>query len=131
SAAAGYLHPIMGRRGNLTVVTGAQATRILFEGKRAVGIRYRRGKTDHEVRAQREVILAGGAFGSPQLLMLSGVGRPDDLRQHGIETVHELPGVGQNLQDHIDFIMGYKSKDKDNFGIGFTAGARMVKEALK
>lgn len=131
SAAAGYLHPIMGRRGNLTVVTGAQATRILFEGKRAVGIRYRRGKTDHEVRAGREVILAGGAFGSPQLLMLSGVGRPDDLRQHGIETVHELPGVGQNLQDHIDFIMGYKSKDKDNFGIGFTAGARMVKEALK
>ncbi|RJE81937.1 GMC family oxidoreductase [Paracoccus onubensis] len=131
SAAAGYLHPIMGRRGNLTVVTSAQATRILFEGKRAVGIRYRRGKTDHEVRARREVILASGAFGSPQLLMLSGVGRPDDLRQHGIETVHELPGVGQNLQDHIDFIMGYKSKDKDNFGIGFAAGARMLKEALK
>lgn len=131
SAAAGYLHPIMGVRENLTVITGAQATRVLFEGKRAVGLRYRQGKKDHEVRARREVVLASGAFGSPQLLMLSGVGRPDDLHQHGIETVHELQGVGQNLQDHIDFILGYKSKDKDNFGLGFTAGARMVKEALK
>ena len=131
SAAAGYLHPIMGQRKNLTVITRAQATRILFDGKRAVGIRYRRGKTEQEVKASREVILASGAFGSPQLLMLSGVGRPDDLRQHGIETAHELPGVGQNLQDHIDFIMGYKTKDKDNFGIGLAAGARMLKETMK
>lgn len=131
SAAAGYLHPIMGERENLTVISRAHATRILFEGKRATGIRYRRGKAEKEVRARREVILASGAFGSPQLLMLSGVGRPDDLRKHRIEPLHELHGVGQNLQDHIDFIMGYKSKDKDNFGIGLAAGPKMLKEALK
>lgn len=131
SAAAAYLHPIMGERSNLTVVTGAHATRILFEGKRAVGMEYRQGGSTKTVKAKREVILASGAFGSPHLLMLSGVGRPDDLRQHDIEPIHELPGVGQNLYDHIDFIMGYKSKDKDNFGLGVSGGIRMIGEAMK
>lgn len=134
SAAAGYLHPIMGQRANLTVITGAIATRILFEGKRAVGVRYRkfpRGKEDYEVKARREVILSGGAFGSPHLLMLSGVGNPDDLRQHKIEPVHDLPGVGQNLRDHIDFILGFKSKDANSFGFGFRVIPRMLAEAVK
>ena len=117
SAAAGYLFPAMDRP-NLTVVTKAHATKILFDGKRATGVCYRQGSRESTVSASREVILCGGAFNSPQLLQLSGVGRPDDLRRHGIEPVHELPGVGQNLQDHIDFILAYKTRDTDNFGIG-------------
>ena len=118
SAAAAYLHPVMAARPNLTVLTKAHAKRILFDGKRAAGVSFMTGKQDRQVKARREVILCGGAFGSPQLLQLSGVGRPEDIRRHGIAMVHELPGVGQNLQDHLDFILGWKSKDTDNFGIG-------------
>ena len=131
SAAAGYLFPVLDKRPNLTVITGAHATRILFEGKRAVGVAYRQGKQDREVRASREVILSGGAFQSPQLLMLSGVGRPQDIQPHGIEMVHELPGVGQNLQDHLDFILAYKTKDRDNLGLGLRAGVALMGEILK
>ncbi|MGH1330659.1 MAG: GMC family oxidoreductase [Paracoccaceae bacterium] len=130
SAAAGYLFPVMDRP-NLTVITKARATKILFEGKRAVGIAYRVGKKNHEVKAAREVLLCGGTFNSPQLLQLSGVGRPDDIRQHGIEMVHELPGVGQNLQDHLDFILGYKTNDTDNFGIGLTGTVNLIKNIFK
>lgn len=118
STAAAYLHPIMNQRPNLTVKTKTRATKIIFEGKRAVGVAYRAGANTQEVRATREVIVAAGAFGSPQLLQLSGVGRPEDITHHGIRMVHELPGVGQNLQDHLDFIHAFKSKDTDNFGIG-------------
>ncbi|MCP4185077.1 MAG: glucose-methanol-choline oxidoreductase [Hyphomicrobiales bacterium] len=130
SAAAGYLFPVMDRA-NLTVVTGAHATRILFDGKRATGVAFRQGKQDKKVMAGKEVILCGGAFNSPQLLQLSGVGRPDDIRHHGIEMVHELPGVGQNLQDHIDFILAYKSKDTDNFGIGAAGTVGLIKHIAK
>ena len=70
------------------------------------------------VNARREVILCAGAFGSPQLLQLSGVGRPENITAHGVAMVHELPGVGQNLQDHVDFVLAFKSKDTDVFGIG-------------
>ncbi|TNE36871.1 MAG: glucose-methanol-choline oxidoreductase [Alphaproteobacteria bacterium] len=126
SAAAAYLHPIMDERDNLTVLTKVRASRILFEGKRAVGIAYRQKAKTHVVKARREVILAGGAFGSPQLLQLSGVGRPEDITPHGIEMVHALPGVGQNLQDRLDFVQGWKSKDTDNFGIGLTGSANLL-----
>tara|TARA_B110000008_G_scaffold77194_1_gene78631 strand:- start:133 stop:1752 length:1620 start_codon:yes stop_codon:yes gene_type:complete len=131
SAAAGYLFPVMDQRANLTVITKAHATRIIFDGKRAVGVAYRQGKQDKEVRAGKEVILCGGAFQSPQLLQLSGVGRSEDITRHGIGMVHELPGVGQNLQDHLDFIMGYKSKDTDNFGIGVRGSLKLIAEMLK
>ncbi|MFV0513087.1 MAG: GMC family oxidoreductase [Jhaorihella sp.] len=131
SAAAGYLLPVMGKRGNLTVITGASATRILFDGTRAVGVAYRQGGNDKEARAGREVILCGGAFNSPHLLQLSGVGRAEDIRQHGIAMVHELPGVGQNLQDHLDFILAYKTRDRDNFGIGLRAGASLTGHILR
>jgi len=131
SAAAAYLHPVMDKRPNLTVITKARATRILFEGKRAVGVAYRVGRRDHEVRAGKEVILCSGAFQSPQLLMLSGVGRPRDIRQHGIEMVHELPGVGQNLQDHLDFILAFKTRDRDNLGLGLRAGVSLLGHILK
>lgn len=126
SAAAAYLHPVM-TRPNLTVLTHAHATRILFQGKRATGVSYRQGREDKKVEARREVILCGGAFNSPQLLQLSGVGRPEDIKEHGIAMVHELPGVGQNLQDHLDFILCYKSKDTDMFGIGLAGGIRLMK----
>lgn len=131
SAAAGYLFPVMDQRANLTVITKAHATRIIFDGKRAVGVAYRQGKQDKEVRAGKEVILCGGAFQSPQLLQLSGVGRSEDITRHGIGMVHELPGVGQNLQDHLDFIMGYKSKDTENFGIGVRGSLKLIAEMLK
>jgi choline dehydrogenase-like flavoprotein len=103
SAAKGYLAPNRGRA-NLHVLTGAHATRILFEGKRAVGVAYRQGDGEREIRAGREVILSAGALLSPQLLMLSGVGPVAQLQQHGIAVVHDLPGVGRNLHDHVDVV---------------------------
>ncbi|OJU34542.1 MAG: glucose-methanol-choline oxidoreductase [Rhizobiales bacterium 68-8] len=116
SAAAAYLHPAMERK-NLHVMTGARATRILLEEKRATGVRYRRGNHEETATARREVLVAGGAFGSPQLLLLSGIGPADELKRHGIEVRHALPGVGRNLQDHLDFVMLWKSPDTDTVGI--------------
>lgn len=99
SAADAYLRPAL-RRPNLTATTGAQVTRVLFDGTRAVGIAYRDGPEEKIARCAREVILSGGAVNSPQLLLLSGVGPVDELARHRIKRVHELPGVGLNLQDH-------------------------------
>ena len=128
SVAAAYLTPARGRE-NLTVITRARAARIVLEGKRAVGVEYLAGKKQIEttVRARREVIVASGTFGSPQLLQLSGIGRREDIEPHGIELLHELPGVGQNLQDHLDTILAYKSKETDLFGIGFRATFNLIK----
>lgn len=131
SAAAGYLFPVMDQRPNLTVITNAQATRILFEGKHATGVEYRLGKRTLRATARKEVILASGAFKTPQLLQLSGIGRPQDLQQLGIDVLHELQGVGQNLQDHVDFVQAFKTKDTDNFGLGPAGGARMTKHMLQ
>ncbi len=130
SAAAAYLHPVMNRP-NLRVITHAQATGIIMEGRRAVGVRYRDRSGLHEVRAGREVILCGGAFNSPQLLQLSGIGAPEDLQPHGIEVVHALPGVGQNLQDHLDFILAWKTRDTDNFGISLRGGINLIRHILR
>ena len=130
SAAAAYLHPVMDRP-NLTVITNAHATRILFDGKRATGVAYSGESGDQVAQAAKEVLLCGGTFNAPQLLQLSGIGRPDDIRQHGIDMVHELPGVGQNLQDHLDFILSYKTRDRDNFGIGLTQSVTLFREALQ
>ena len=102
SAARGFLHPAM-KRPNLAVRTGAQATAIVLDGKRAVGVRYRRGGRSGapaEVRARREVILCGGTVNSPQLLQLSGIGPAPLLQSLGITVQHTLPGVGENLRDH-------------------------------
>lgn len=102
SAATAFLHPAM-KRGNVTVRTQAHATEIMFEGKRAVGVRYTkggRGGATAEVRASKEVILSGGAYNSPQLLQLSGVGPADLLQSLGIPVRHALSGVGEGLQDH-------------------------------
>lgn len=102
SSATAFLHPAI-KRGNVHVITHAHATNVVFDGKRAVGVRYAkggRGGATHEVRARREVILSGGAYNSPQLLQLSGVGDPALLQSLGIEVRHALPGVGEGLQDH-------------------------------
>jgi choline dehydrogenase len=110
SSANAYLRPAM-RRANLAVRTHALATRILFEGRRAVGVRYRRGAQVQDVRVRREVIVSAGAINSPQLLKLSGVGSAEELAALGIETLHELPGVGENLQDHLEFYFQVASRE--------------------
>ena len=111
SAARAYLRPAL-RRPNLTVRTGALASRILFEGRRAVGVTYLRGSAEAGAAARREVILAGGPINSPQLLKLSGVGPEAELRRHGIAVVRHLPGVGENLQDHLEFYFQVASREK-------------------
>ncbi|MEX3008723.1 GMC family oxidoreductase [Hoeflea sp. TYP-13] len=98
--ARGFLRPALGRR-NLTVMTKAQVTRLILKEGRAVGMEFDRDGTAHRVTANAEVILSSGAIGSPQLLMLSGIGDPEYLSGHGIETLHALTGVGKNLQDHL------------------------------
>jgi choline dehydrogenase len=96
------------RRPNLTIETGAHATRVLFDGRRATGVAYRRDGHAVEARASREVLLSGGAINSPQLLMLSGVGPAGHLSDHGIPVVADVPGVGENLQDHLLSILAYE-----------------------
>ena len=108
SAARAYLWPARRRR-NLRIVTGAEATRILFEGRRAVGVEYRQGGRDRTARAAAEVILSAGSVNSPKLLLLSGIGRAAALRALGIDPVADLPAVGGNLQDHLDVGMIYRS----------------------
>jgi choline dehydrogenase len=102
SAARAYVHPVKGSRRNLTVQTRAFVTKVLFQGTRAVGVEYSRGRGAVRRAYANEVILSGGAINSPQLLQLSGIGNADDLRPLGIDVVHDLPGVGENLQDHLE-----------------------------
>jgi choline dehydrogenase len=107
STAVGYLRPAR-QRPNLTVVTDAPASRILFEGKRAAGVEYRQNGESWTARAGREVILSSGAFGSPQLLQLSGVGPGELLQRHGVPVVADMPGVGAELEDHFQVRMVFK-----------------------
>ena len=128
SAARGYIHPFIASRPNLHVETEANATRVLFDGKRATGVACSKGGVTREIRARREVILASGAFQTPQLLMLSGVGDRAALAKHGIDGLHHLPGVGQNLQDHPDFIFGYMSDNPNFTGLSFRGVARLFRD---
>ncbi len=107
NTARGFLRPAKGRP-NLTVETHAQAEGLILEGRRAVGVRYRQRGALREARAAGEVILAAGAIGSPQLMMLSGIGPGAHLQEMGIETVHDMPGLGGNLQDHLQLRCAYK-----------------------
>jgi choline dehydrogenase len=102
SAANAYLRPAM-KRPNLAVRTRALATRVLFEGRRATGVEYRRGDALVSVTARREVIISSGSINSSKLLKLSGIGPAAELREHGVPVIHDLPGVGENLQDHLEF----------------------------
>ncbi|MCC5986300.1 MAG: FAD-dependent oxidoreductase [Pararhodobacter sp.] len=129
SAAAAYLHPVMNRL-NLTILTHSRAERITLEGRRASGVAIRRRGQREHIRARREVILSAGAFGSPQLLMLSGIGPADELQAHGIAVAHELPGVGQNLQDHLDYILTYRSRRADVVGLNPAGLMRLARAGL-
>ena len=120
SAAKAYLTPVLSRP-NLTVITEAHATRILFEGRRAVGVAYQQHGQIKQALARAEVLLAAGALQSPQLLMLSGVGPGAHLQQLGIPVLHDLPGVGQGLHDHIDVVQVMDAPTiKDLFGLSLS-----------
>ena len=125
STARAYLYPAMARP-NLTVATGATTRRILIENRRAVGVEYAQGGQTHRVRAAREVILCGGAYNSPQILMLSGIGPADHLREHGITPVHDLPGVGQNLAEHPNILNDYRASGR----AGLTRHLRMDRATM-
>jgi choline dehydrogenase len=114
STAVGYLHPAM-KRPNLRVVTSALTERVLFDDKRAVGVAFRENGVPRTIRARREVILSGGAIGSPHILLLSGVGPVAHLMEKGVEVVHDLPGVGQCLQDHYSAAVKSRCKEKITF----------------
>jgi len=132
SAARGYLHPAMKRR-NLTVRTHAHATNLIFDGKRAVSVRYLKGGrngTPVEVRANKEVILSGGAVNTPQLLQISGVGPAPLLKSLGVEVKHELAGVGENLRDHYAPRFVARVKDAETINEK-SHGLRLVGEVLK
>jgi len=127
SAAKGYLTPHLARP-NLTVLTRAVSARILMEGKRAVGVAYHQGSELKDVRARREVIVCAGTFGSPQLLMLSGIGPGAQLQRLGIPVVHDLAGVGENLQDHIDLVQSWRVRsDTESFGVSLRGTAKMTR----
>ena len=126
SAAKAYLAPARARP-NLTVLTGAHTTRVLFDGRRAVGVEFIQAGQSRELRAGREVLLCAGALQSPQILMLSGVGDGAHLQQHGITAVHHLPGVGRHLHDHPDVIQVVHAPHvKDLFGLSLSGALRAL-----
>ena len=125
-----FLRPVMGRP-NLTIITDAHATRILFDGKKAKGVEYQSNRKKHSLDARREVIISCGSFNSPALLMHSGIGNQEDLEALGIPVLINLPGVGQNLQEHPDIPLVYKSKKKDGFSLsGLMARTKEVIQYL-
>ena len=130
SAAVAYLHPAM-KRPNLRVMTEAFAEKILFQGRRACGVEFSRSGEKCTVRCRREVILCGGSLNSPQLLLLSGVGPKEDLSKLGIPVVHDLPGVGRNLQDHYGALLTYRSRLPLTVNDIMTSRARQLKAGLQ
>ena len=131
SAAKAYLTPNTKRK-NLTIITHALTEKVLFEGKKAVGVRYKKNNNSIDITCNKEVILSSGAFGSPQILMLSGVGSSEHLTDKAITPVHDLPGVGQNLQDHIDYIQTFKVDSKhDTFGYSVKGSFRILKSMFE
>ncbi len=125
SAAVAFLHPVR-LRPNLSVLTGASAERILLDGRRATGVLVAGRAGRQRIEATREVILSAGVFGSPQLLMLSGIGAREELGRHGIALLHELPGVGANLADHVDLSLVYRSSDPSLMGITLRTAVRAI-----
>ena len=127
SAAKAYITPHLSRP-NLSVKTNTVTTQILFEGTRAVDVRIDQGGQVSELRARREVIVSAGAFGSPQLLMASGVGPAAELQRHGIPVVHALEGVGKNLHDHIDHVQTWRApSNSETFGVSATGTVKITK----
>jgi choline dehydrogenase-like flavoprotein len=130
SAAEAFLFPFM-ERPNLTVITKAQVDKIVFKENQAKSVLvWKKGKLE-VISASKEIILSGGSLNSPQILQRSGIGRKEDIEPHGIEMIHESPGVGQNLQDHLDFSLAYKSKQTDLFGIGLIGITTLIKNIFQ
>ncbi|MDZ7936885.1 MAG: choline dehydrogenase [Rhodoferax sp.] len=135
SAAKAYITPHRGRP-NLTIITHAHTCKVLMEdgggSQRAVGVQYLHQGQTQEVRARREVVLSSGAFGSPQILMLSGIGPAEHLRAHGIPVRHVLPGVGQNLQDHVTTVLIYRTaQQKETLGFSLRGALAMLKSVFE
>jgi choline dehydrogenase len=129
SAAQAYLRPVR-RRPNLFVHTGCLVTRVLLEGRRAVGVEYAEDAVLKRAMAAREVILSGGAINSPQLLLLSGIGPADHLAEVGVAVAHDLPGVGRDLQDHLEFYFQVECREPVTL-LGVMRPANMVKIGLR
>ena len=132
SAARAFLKPARGRR-NLNIITNAHATRILLDGRKAIGVAYHRGGANgqkHKIVARREVIVSGGTINSPQLLQLSGIGPADLLRNLGIDVHHDLPGVGENLRDHYGTRLTARAKNVRTIN-ELARGPRLVGEIAK
>ena len=125
NTARAFIDPVM-ERPNLDVVTDVTVSRVIVENGRATGVELRHKKQTHTVRADEEVIVSAGAFGSPQLLLLSGIGGEDKLAPHGIAQVHDLPGVGENLHDHIDYTLLYKSPSLETVGVSLRGTAALL-----
>ncbi|WP_417809407.1 GMC family oxidoreductase [Thioclava sp.] len=125
-----FLHPVLDRA-NLTVLSGTETTRVIFEGKRAVGVELRDDQGVRILHARREVILSAGAIGSPSLLMRSGIGPADVLRAAGVEVAHDLAGVGQNLRDHIDGMITVRSKSTKTLGLSLANLPAMIAAPFK
>lgn len=138
NAARAYLHggdrrdsTHCGGRACLAVMTDTQVLRLLFDGRRATGVRIVRDGIEQTLCARREIVVSGGAFNSPQLLLASGVGPAQQLRALGIPVVHDLPGVGENLQDHLDIIIGKPVRSTQLFGYSMTGVLRMAGEVVR
>lgn len=123
-----YLDPVMGRP-NLQIVTECMVEKVLVHQGRATGVALRRDGRPETLTARREVLVCGGAIGSPKLLLQSGIGDGDELHALGVEPVHELKGVGKNLQEHADFALNYTSKQRDGFSVGPRGLARITGKA--
>ncbi len=129
-AADAYLKPAMNRQ-NLTVLTDAHVKKVVFEGKRAVAVELRHKGQDRVLRADREIILSGGAINSPQLLQLSGIGEREALESLGIRCLHELPGVGKNLQEHVDACVLVSSRKNNGFTASVLGLLKMLPDTIR
>ena len=127
SAARAYVLPHLARP-NLQVVTGARARRVVIENRRATGVEFALGSEVRTAKAKREIIVSAGALQSPQLLMLSGIGEGAQLQALGIPVAHDLPGVGRNLRDHVDYVLGWRSDSLDLVGTSVGGLLRLFRE---
>lgn len=130
SAAHAFLKPVL-KRANLTVITNACSKKVVIKNNKAVAVEVLVNDELQTLYAKKEIILSAGAFGSPQLLLISGVGPKDKLAEHGIEQVHELPGVGENLQDHPDYILSYRSRSLQTVGLSILGSFKIAFESIR
>ena len=130
STAKGYIHPAA-KRDNLIVIVNSHATRILFKNKHALGIEYSQHGKRKRLHARKEVIISAGVINSPQLLMLSGIGPAGELKKHGIDVLVDLPGVGENLHDHFDYLIAHECLTDDTFDIYNTSIMRRLWAGLR